>query len=230
MARYILALCFCAMSLFASAQINIKGIVTDESGEPLIGATVMAKGSNGTGTDMDGNYSIKADPKGELTVSYVGYETLKIKIAGRTEINVVLKENTAVLDEVVVVGYGVVKKSDLTSSISTVKGDRITEVTTGNAMDALQGKVNGVQISSGGGPGTSPKVIIRGITTVNGSSPLYVVDGIPIGSDINFLNTGDIESMEVLKDASASAIYGTRGSNGVILVTTKKGEGGESQI
>lgn len=137
MARYILALCFCAMSLFASAQINIKGIVTDESGEPLIGATVMAKGSNGTGTDMDGNYSIKADPKGELTVSYVGYETLKIKIAGRTEINVVLKENTAVLDEVVVVGYGVVKKSDLTSSISTVKGDRITEVTTGNAMDAL---------------------------------------------------------------------------------------------
>lgn len=230
MARYILALCFCAMSLFASAQINIKGIVTDESGEPLIGATVMAKGSNGTGTDMDGNYSIKADPKGELTVSYVGYETLKIKIAGRTEINVVLKENTAVLDEVVVVGYGVVKKSDLTSSISTVKGDRITEVTTGNAMDALQGKVNGVQISSGGGPGTSPKVIIRGITTVNGSSPLYVVDGIPIGSDINFLNTGDIESMEVLKDASASAIYGTRGSNGVILVTTKKGKEGKAKF
>ncbi len=230
MRQYILAICFSLVTMMASAQLKISGVVTDIAGEPLIGATVMAKGSNGTITDLDGKYTLTVSPKGEITVSYVGYETQKIKVEGRSVINVVLQENTEVLDEVVVVGYGVVKKSDLTSSISTVKGDKITEVTTGNAMDALQGKVNGVQISSGGGPGTAPKVIIRGITTVNGSSPLYVVDGIPIGSDINFLNTGDIESMEVLKDASASAIYGTRGSNGVILVTTKKGAEGKAKF
>ena len=120
------------------------------------------------------------------------------------------------------IGYGTVRKSDLTSSISTIKGEEITKVTTGNAMDALQGKVNGVQVTSGGGPGTTPKVLIRGVTTVNGSDPLYVVDGMPVGTNINFLNSNDIESMEVLKDASAAAIYGTRGSNGVILITTKK--------
>ena len=122
------------------------------------------------------------------------------------------------------------RKSDLTSSISTVKGDEITEMTTGNAMDALQGKVNGVQIASGGGPGSQPKVLIRGVTTVNGSSPLYVVDGMPVGTSINFLNPSDIESMEVLKDASAAAIYGTRGSNGVILITTKKGRDGKINV
>ncbi|MDE6153803.1 MAG: TonB-dependent receptor plug domain-containing protein, partial [Muribaculaceae bacterium] len=124
-----------------------------------------------------------------------------------------------------------VKRSDLTSSITTVKGDAITEVTTGNAMDALQGKVSGVQIASGGGPGATPKVIIRGITSVNGSTPLYVVDGVPLNSNnINFLNNNDIESMEVLKDASASAIYGTRASNGVIIITTKKGKAGKPQV
>ena len=212
------------------AQAKVTGTVTDPTGEPLIGVTVMSSPTTGTVTDLDGNYTIAADPKGTLTFSYVGYATQKINIDKQTKIDVVMQENADVLDELVVVGYGVVKRSDLTSSISTVKGEEITEVTTGNAMDALQGKVNGVQISSGGGPGSSPKVIIRGITTVNGSSPLYVVDGIPIGTDINFLNTGDIESMEVLKDASAAAIYGTRGSNGVILVTTKKGREGKATV
>ena len=223
-------LCMMLPWLAANAQIKVSGTVTDASMEPLIGATVTAGKGVGVVTDIDGNYEITADPKGSLTFSYVGYDPQTVKIDGRTQIDIVLKENSQMLEEVVVVGYGVVKKSDLTSSISTVKGDKITEVTTGNAMDALQGKVNGVQISSGGGPGTSPKVIIRGITTVNGSSPLYVVDGIPIGTDINFLNSGDIESMEVLKDASASAIYGTRGSNGVILVTTKKGKEGRTRV
>lgn len=230
MKRYIIALCLVLASVCAGAQLKISGTVYDPDGEPLIGASILAQGANGTSTDIDGHYTITADPKGSLTVSYVGYETQKIDINGRNSIDITMKESSAVLDEVVVVGYGVVKKSDLTSSISTVKGEKITEVTTGNPMDALQGKVNGVQISSGGGPGTAPKVIIRGITTVNGSSPLYVVDGIPIGTDINFLNTGDIESMEVLKDASASAIYGTRGSNGVILVTTKKGAEGKPKF
>ena len=139
----------------------------------------------------------------------------------------VLKEAAELLDEVVVIGYGAVKKSDLTSSIATVKGDEITETVTGNAMDALQGKVNGVQVTSGGGPGATPKVLIRGVTTVNGTNPLYVVDGMPVGDNINFLNSNDIASMEVLKDASAAAIYGTRASNGVILITTKKGKTGK---
>ena len=117
-----------------------------------------------------------------------------------------LKEAAELLDEVVVIGYGAVKKSDLTSSIATVKGDEITETVTGNAMYALQGKVNGVQVTSGGGPGATPKVLIRGVTTVNGTKPLYVVDGMPVGDNINFLNSNDIASMEVLKDASAAAI------------------------
>ncbi|EJW98189.1 tonb-dependent receptor, partial [gut metagenome] len=141
-----------------------------------------------------------------------------------------LKESSELLDEVVVIGYGAVRKSDLTSSISTVKGEEITELVTGNAMDALQGKVNGVQVISGGGPGVIPKVLIRGVTTVNGSNPLYVVDGMPVGDNINFLNNNDIASMEVLKDASAAAIYGTRASNGVILITTKKGKQGKTNI
>lgn len=215
----------------AWAQTTVTGVVTSAAdNEPLIGATVLVKGTaKGASTDIDGNYSIQAETGQTLVVSYVGMETQEVKVTGSV-VNVVLKENSNVLDEVVVVGYGQVKRSDLTSSISTVKGEDITEMTTGNAMDALQGKVNGVQIASGGGPGVQPKVIIRGVTTVNGSSPLYVVDGMPVGTEINFLNPNDIESMEVLKDASAAAIYGTRGSNGVILITTKKGAAGKINV
>lgn len=215
----------------AWAQTTVTGVVTSAAdNEPLIGATVLVKGTaKGASTDIDGNYSIQAETGQTLVVSYVGMETQEVKVTGSV-VNVVLKENSNVLDEVVVVGYGQVKRSDLTSSISTVKGEDITEMTTGNAMDALQGKVNGVQIASGGGPGVQPKVIIRGVTTVNGSSPLYVVDGMPVGNEINFLNPNDIESMEVLKDASAAAIYGTRGSNGVILITTKKGAAGKINV
>lgn len=217
-------------SVCAMAQ-TVTGVVTSAADdEPLIGATVIVKGTaTGTSTDLDGNYSIQAAKGQTLVFSYVGMDTKEIKVESDV-INVALSENSNVLDEVVVVGYGQVKRSDLTSSISTVKGEEITEMTTGNPMDALQGKVNGVQISSGGGPGTQPKVIIRGVTTVNGSSPLYVVDGMPVGTDINFLNPSDIESMEVLKDASAAAIYGTRGSNGVILITTKKGAAGKINV
>lgn len=227
MKRYITAFLAGMAALAVFAQTKVTGTVSDPAGEPLIGVSVTSAGK-GVTTDIDGVYTIVAD--GEITFSYVGFLPRTLKVGERSRIDVTLHENSEALNELVVVGYGVVRKSDLTSSISSVKGDKITEVTTGNPMDALQGKVNGVQISSGGGPGTAPKVIIRGITTVNGSSPLYVVDGIPIGTDINFLNTGDIESMEVLKDASASAIYGTRGSNGVILVTTKKGAEGSTKF
>ena len=185
----------------------------------------------GTITGIDGDYTLpNVDKNAVLVFSSIGFESQEIAVGGRTTINVVLKEAAELLDEVVVIGYGAVKKSDLTSSIATVKGDEITETVTGNAMDALQGKVNGVQVTSGGGPGATPKVLIRGVTTVNGTNPLYVVDGMPVGDNINFLNSNDIASMEVLKDASAAAIYGTRASNGVILITTKKGKTGKARI
>lgn len=234
MKKQVLFLCFALISLCGYAQqIIVKGVVTSASdNEPLIGATVQVKGTtSGTITGIDGDYTMMNVSKNAVLVfTSIGFESQEVPVNGRTTINVVMKESSETLDEVVVIGYGTVKKSDLTSSISTVKGEQITQSTTGNAMDALQGKVNGVQVISGGGPGTQPKVLIRGITTVNGSDPLYVVDGMPVGTNINFLNNNDIESMEVLKDASAAAIYGTRASNGVILITTKKGVAGKTRI
>lgn len=233
MKKQILLLCLALISLCSYAQTTVKGVVTSATDkEPLIGVTVQVKGSGtGTITGLNGDYSLTNVPASAVLVfSTIGFENQEIKVAGQTTINVVLKESSELLDEVVVIGYGAVKKSDLTSSISTVKGAQITETTTGNAMDALQGKVNGVQVTSGGGPGSQPKVLIRGVTTVNGTDPLYVVDGMPVGGNINFLNSNDIESMEVLKDASAAAIYGTRGSNGVILITTKKGTAGKTRF
>lgn len=226
--------CFALTSLYGFAQqITVKGIVTSAGdNEPMIGATVQVKGAGmGTITGLDGDYILTdVNPNATLVFSSIGYRSQEVVVNGRTNINITLKEASELLDEVVVIGYGAVKKSDLTSSIATVKGEEITQTVTGNAMDALQGKVNGVQITSGGGPGTTPKVLIRGVTTVNGTDPLYVVDGMPISGNINFLNSNDIASMEVLKDASAAAIYGTRGSNGVILITTKKGRAGKTSI
>lgn len=226
MKKQFLIVCLLLLSLCSYAQtLTVKGTVTSASDkEPMIGATVQIKGTgNGSITGLDGDYILtNVASNAVLVFSSIGFDTQEIPVNGKTVINVELKESTELLEEVVVIGYGTVKKSDLTSSISTVKGEEITQTVTGNAMDALQGKVNGVQVASGGGPGTTPKVLIRGVTTVNGSNPLYVVDGMPVGDNINFLNSNDIESMEVLKDASAAAIYGTRASNGVILITTKK--------
>ncbi len=233
MKKQILLLCLALISLCSYAQTTVKGVVTSATdNEPLIGATIQVKGTGtGTITDFDGNYSLTNVPaEGVLVFSSVGYESQEIKVDGRLVINVAMKDASELLDEVVVIGYGVVKRSDLTSSIATVKGEEITEIVTGNAMSALQGKINGVQVTSAGGPGAQPKVLIRGVTTVNNSDPLYVVDGMPVGGSINFLNSNDIESMEVLKDASAAAIYGTRASNGVILITTKKGIAGKTNI
>ena len=234
MKKQLLIVCLLLLSLCSYAQtLTVKGTVTSASDkEPMIGATVQIKGTgNGSITGLDGDYILtNVSSNAVLVFSSIGYDTQEIPVNGKTVINVELKEATELLEEVVVIGYGTVKKSDLTSSISTVKGKDITQTVTGNAMDALQGKVNGVQVASGGGPGTAPKVLIRGVTTVNGSNPLYVVDGMPVGDNINFLNSNDIESMEVLKDASAAAIYGTRASNGVILITTKKGKSGKANI
>ena len=208
MKKQILLLCLALTSLCSYAQtITVKGVVTSASDkEPMIGATVQVKGTGtGTITSIDGDYSLNDVAKDAVLVfSSIGYETQEIKVNGQTVINVVLKDASELLDEVVVIGYGAVKKSDLTSSISTVKGKEITETVTGNAMDALQGKINGVQVTSGGGPGAQPKVLIRGVTTVNGTDPLYVVDGMPVGTNINFLNSNDIESMEVLMHLQVS--------------------------
>lgn len=235
MKKYILTLCLALIGLSAMAQnIAVHGQVTSKAdGEPLIGATVRVQGTNqGTATDIDGNYTLNnVDPKATLIFNYVGFAELTIPVKGQSVINAELSETASSLDELVVVGYGVAKKSDLTSSISTIKGSEINEIVTGNAMDALQGRVPGVQVASGGGPGTTPKVMVRGVTTVGDGSPLYVVDGVPLNSNnINFINNNDIESMEVLKDASASAIYGTRASNGVIIITTKKGKAGKTSV
>lgn len=235
MKKYIVTLCLAICGLYAMAQdIAVGGqVVSKSDGEPLIGATVRVKGTTqGAVTDIDGNYSFaKVNPNATLVFNYVGFKETEIAVNGHSTVNAEMTETTASLDELVVVGYGVAKKSDLTSSISTIKGGEINEMVTGNAMDALQGRVPGVQVATGGGPGSTPKVMIRGVTTVGDSSPLYVVDGVPLNSNnINFINNNDIESMEVLKDASASAIYGTRASNGVIIITTKKGKAGATHV
>ena len=217
------------VALVANAQdVTVKGtVISSADNEPMIGATVKVKGTGtGTVTDFDGNYTIKVDSKATLVFSMIGYKSVEQAVGNRTTINVSLDDDTNDLNEIVVIGYGVAKKGDLTSSISAIKGEKLEKLSTGNVMNALQGQVNGVQVTGAGGPGASPRVIIRGVSTINGSDPLYVVDGMPVGTNINFLNQNDIESMQVLKDASASAIYGTRASNGVVLITTKKGAAG----
>ncbi|MFA6676617.1 MAG: TonB-dependent receptor [Bacteroidales bacterium] len=232
MKKYLLIF-FCFLPILAIGQnIKVQGTISSsKNNEPLIGVTVQVKGTMiGASTDIDGHYNIQADKNATLVFSMIGLVPQEITLNGREIINVIMSEDISALDEVVVVGYGTVKKSDLTSSISTVKGKDLNTTVSGNAISALQGKANGVQVTSSGSPGSTPRVIIRGLTTVNGSDPLYVVDGVPVGTNANFLSQNDIESIEVLKDASASAIYGTRGSNGVILITTKKGKIGATKF
>lgn len=233
MKRYILTMLIAVLALAANAQnITVRGtVISSADNEPMIGATVKVKGTGtGTVTDFDGNYTINIDKNATLVFSMIGYETIEETVNGRTSINVKMNETANDLNEVVVIGYGVAKKGDLTSSISAIKGEKLEKLSTGNVMNALQGQVNGVQVTGAGGPGSTPRVIIRGVSTINGSDPLYVVDGMPVGTNINFLNQNDIESMQVLKDASASAIYGTRASNGVVLITTKKGAAGAAKF
>lgn len=213
------------LSVFAQ-NITVTGIITDAKSEPLIGVTVQIQGtSTGSVTDMNGRYALSNVPSnGVLEVSYVGMQTQTINVNNQTIINVVLREVSELLDELVVVGYGTMRKSDVTGSISTAKGSDIIKSQAFNALEGLKGKAAGVNIfSNTGQPGGELRVIIRGISTINASaSPLYVVDGV-VMTNFQFLNPNDIESIEVLKDASSAAIYGARGANGVILVTTKRG-------
>lgn len=211
---------------YAQNNITVSGTVTDDQGQPLPGASVILMGTtNGVQTDFDGNYSLDNVPSnGTIAFSYIGFTDQEIPINGQTIINVSLQEGTQSLDEVVVVGYGTQKKADLTGSIATIKSEDITRTPSGAAMQALQGKVAGLQVVSSGAPGTGPTIRVRGIGSyVDGASnPLYVVDG-TFFDDIDFLNPEDIESISVLKDASAAAIYGVRAANGVVLVETKSG-------
>lgn len=211
---------------------TIKGSVSDENGEPLIGVTIIIKGtSNGTVTDFDGNFSLEASKGAVLEFSYVGYKPQEITVGERTELFVKLLSDSEQLDEVVVVGYGVQKKRDLTGSISSIKSKDIVAIPTTNALEALQGKVAGLDLTnSSGQAGSSPTFTIRGERSLTASNaPLILVDGIEYGSTID-INPSDIESMEVLKDASSTAIYGTRGANGIIMITTKKGKEGKSKV
>ncbi len=218
------------LTVFSQENITVTGNVKDDKGATLPGVTIAIKGTtNGTVTDIDGNYSLSVPAQATLVFSYIGFLTQEVAVNNQSVINIVLKEDVVGLEEVVVVGYGQQRVKDLTSSITTVKSDELVKTPTSQAMQALQGKVAGLQVVSNGEPGGSPTIRIRGIgsyPTTSGSNPLYVVDGMYF-DNIDFLNPSDIESVSVLKDASASAIYGVRAANGVVLITTKKGSRSE---
>ena len=233
--RGILLALLCAFSLSTIAQnITVRGSVADESGETLVGVTVQIQGTaTGTVTDVDGNFMIPNVPRNAvLEVSYVGMQTEVIHVNGRTLINVVLTEDTEMLEEVVVVGYGTMRRSDLTGAVAVVSAEELSTKPVTNAFEALQGKVAGVDITSAQRPGELGSIRIRGNRSLNATNnPLYVVDGVVLSSGgIESINPRDIESINVLKDASSTAIYGSRGANGVILVTTKRGKAGSLQL
>lgn len=228
----LLATLFIFPVLLHAQSREITGIVKDgNTGDPLIGVNVTIKGAQqGTITDLAGEFSLSVSEGDVLQFSYIGYTTEEVVIAGQTFIDVSLFEDTQSIDEVVIIGYGTVRKSDLTGSVGSIKSEDITRITSINPEQSLQGKVTGVHVaSSSGAPGSAPVVRIRGVGTFNNSAPIYVVDGV-ILNDISFLNSADISSMEILKDASATAIYGSRGANGVILITTRSGDAGEGDI
>ena len=226
----ILFLLMCVPFALAQDPVKVTGKVLDNLGEPMIGVSVQVKGtSHGAITDIDGNYSVSVEPGATLVFSYVGYISQEHKAMPGT-LNVTLKEDTETLDEVVVIGYGVQKKSSVTGAISQVKAEDMENRTITTAAQALQGKTAGVQlITTSGGPGEAPTIRVRGYSSNVASNPLYVVDGVRL-SDISGIDPNDIESMEVLKDAASAAIYGAEAGNGVILITTKKGRPGQTKI
>ena len=225
----LVCLLLASASAFAQTK-TVTGTVTDAANEPLIGASVLVQGtSTGTITDMDGKYSISVTPEAVLSFSYVGMTSQTIKVGTQNVINVTLKEDSQVLAETVVIGYGSAKKRDLTGSITNIKGEELANKPAMNPLSSLQGKVAGVQIVNSGRAGSDPEIRIRGTNSINGYKPLYIVDGL-FNDNINFLNPEDIESMEILKDPSSLAIFGVRGANGVIIITTKKAKEGQTLV
>lgn len=209
---------------------TITGTVVDAGGEPIIGANIRIKGTTtGTITDIDGNFSIEAEPKSVIEISYIGYLTQEMVINNQKSIRILLREDTKTLDEVVVIGYGVQKKADLTGSVANINTEKLNTQSNANIGQALQGKIAGVDIvSQGGAPGSGSRIMVRGIGTLNNAAPLYIVDGMYMSS-IDNINPNDIASIDVLKDASSAAIYGSRAANGVIIVTTKEGTNTEGK-
>lgn len=233
--RYWLALFItAAFSISAMAQnITVKGNVTDNTGEPLIGATILQKGTKvGTATDIDGNYTITVSPNATLIVSYIGYNPQDVAVKGRKTIDVVLESSATTLDEFVAIGYGVVKKKDLTGAVSSVSGSELVKAPVTSAAAALQGKAAGVNIvSRNGAPGASMNVTVRGgASLTQGTEPLYIVDGFAMSNALQNIDINDIETIDVLKDASSTAIYGARGSNGIIVITTKSASAGKTKV
>mgnify|MGYP000860850558 CR=1 FL=1 len=242
---------FLGNTIYAQHQLRIAGTVTDTDNVPIIGATVVLRDSPsvGTITDEDGKFSLQLPADAVLTVSFVGYQTQLVAVGGRTDLRITLQEDEKLLDEVVVVGYGTMRRSDLTGAIASIRSEELTKTNPSTLAEALQGKVAGVRVNSQSGePGSGVNIEIRGANSINaGSQPLYVIDGIPMdvnenevatsnqgnnttGNPLAFLNPADIQSVDILKDASAAAIYGARGANGVILITTKSGRAGKTNI
>ena len=229
----IILLCLPIMSVKAvpSQTSTVSGVVISGTDElPLVGVSVLVKETaNGTITDMDGNFKLNVVSGQTLVFSYIGYVTQEIVVTDQKSLNVILKEDTEILDEVVVVGYGVQKKKLVTGATVQVKGESLAKMNTNSPLQGMQGQTPGVNISSTSGqPGSDMKVSIRGLGTVGNSSPLYLIDG--VGGDISTLNPADIESIDILKDAASAAIYGAQAANGVVLITTKSGKEGKAQI
>ena len=236
-----LALVMSVMLPALAQKITVHGTVVDETGEALIGASVMEQGTtNGTATDIDGKFVLNVNPDATLTFSYVGYDPQEVAVNGRTDFNIVMKESATMLAETVVIGYGTVKKSDATGSVAVVTPDEIDANISTSAQDLLTGASPGVVVTStGGSPEGGATIRIRGGASLNASNdPLIVLDGVPLSNDgingmanpLAMIAPDNIESMTILKDASATAIYGSRASNGVIIITTKKGRSGRPQI
>ena len=222
----------CLFPLGAMAQSVIKGTVNDEAGEPIIGASVKVQGTKtGAVTDFNGNFSVQADANSTLVISYIGYTTATVKVNGRDNIVISLKEDSQTLSDVVVIGYGVQKKSDLTGAVASLKGEDIKNLSTTDAAAAMQGKVSGVQIiNTSGDPAAGASIRVRGYSSNSGNlGPLIIVDGLKVDG-IQYLDPSLIESMEVLKDGASAAIYGAQAGNGVVLITTKNGKKGTAHV
>ena len=228
----VLAILFANQALAQSNEKQISGTVTEaETGETLPGVSISVQGTtNGTVTSIDGTFNLTVSEDDVLQVSFVGFIAQQVPVAGKTNFTIALEPDVVGLEEVVVVGYGVQKKKLLTGATVQVDGEDLQKRNTTSALQALQGQTPGVQITSTSGqPGAGLKVTIRGLGTIGNSGPLYVVDGVQTG-DISYLNNADIESIDVLKDAASAAIYGSRGANGVVLITTKRGRAGEAKF
>lgn len=221
----------CLMPLFAFSQnITVKGIVKDATGEPVIGASVIEKGTtNGITSDIDGNFTLTTPRNATLVISFVGYQSQEIALNGRTFLTVTLQDNTKLLDEVVVIGYGTQRKEAVTGSVASMRGDELQAIQTGNVTSALQNRVAGVEMTqTSSKPGAGLQIRIRGTRSLSASNdPLVVLDGIPFAGSISDIDPNSIKSLDILKDASATAIYGSRGANGVILITTLRGSKGQ---